>query len=709
MTSATAAVIAKLQRAPDTSRPHWLVDVVRRAHLSNSESLVLAANTPTEEAWAKATQICKVTDDELARHVADHFRVAVALLSDAESHALKLVPETVARRHKVLPLRQSDRQLVVATANPGDYEAEQAIGFVSSRTPVFEVAAPKALNAAVDSRYSPDRAFESLIDTLAAGAIEDVRVLEEKTPEAVNAAEFDSAPVVKLTNLILQSAIGERASDVHLEPGTSGSVVRFRVDGVLRTHMQLPNQAMVRVVSRMKILSKLDIADRHRPQDGRTRIEVKGKHYDLRVSTVPTRDAEKLVIRVLDPSGAPLLAELDMLDLELRRFRQMLSFREGIVIVTGPTGSGKTTTLYAAVRELATGEVNIMTVEDPVEYELSGITQIQVEPKRGVTFPSALRAILRQDPDVVFVGEIRDLETAQVAVQAAMTGHLVLATLHTNDALGVIPRLVDLGLDRTSVAGALRGIVAQRLIRRICPKCVDTIHGDLTETERRLAGVYGVQPTVRATGCEHCGMTGYRGRTPVNEVFVPTPQILESIVKGATVQELQRAALAAGMRPMREVALEKVRAGTSTLQEVERVLGEGISEASAPNDQPNILLVDDDPTIRTLARVLLEKNGYRVTEVGDGPAAIEHFADGKECALVVLDLALPTLSGLEVLSRIRSTASTASVPVVVLTGSEGDDAEVEAMDAGADDYIRKPLEPARFVARVKAALRRAGS
>jgi CheY-like chemotaxis protein len=398
-----------------------------------------------------------------------------------------------------------------------------------------------------------------------------------------------------------------------------------------------------------------------------------------------------------------------MLDLELRRFRQMLSFREGIVIVTGPTGSGKTTTLYAAVRELATGEVNIMTVEDPVEYELSGITQIQVEPKRGVTFPSALRAILRQDPDVVFVGEIRDLETAQVAVQAAMTGHLVLATLHTNDALGVIPRLVDLGLDRTSVAGALRGIVAQRLIRRICPKCVDTIHGDLTETERRLAGVYGVQPTVRAGGCEHCGMTGYRGRTPVNEVFVPTPQILESIVKGATVQELQRAALAAGMRPMREVALEKVRGGTSTLQEVERVLGEGISEASAPNDQPNILLVDDDPTIRTLARALLEKNGYRVTEVGDGPAAIEHFADGKECALVVLDLALPTLSGIEVLSRIRGTASTASVPVVVLTGSEGDEAEVEAMDAGADDYIRKPLEPARFVARIKAALRRAGS
>jgi CheY-like chemotaxis protein/nucleoside-triphosphatase THEP1 len=380
-----------------------------------------------------------------------------------------------------------------------------------------------------------------------------------------------------------------------------------------------------------------------------------------------------------------------MLDLELRRFRQMLAFREGIVIVTGPTGSGKTTTLYAAVRELATGEVNIMTVEDPVEYELAGITQIQVEPKRGVTFPSALRAILRQDPDVVFVGEIRDLETASVAVQAAMTGHLVLATLHTNDALGVVPRLIDLGLDRASIAGALRGIVAQRLVRRVCPDCVQRIEG-----------------IARTVGCAKCGMTGYRGRTPVNEVFLPTPQILESIAKGATVHELQRAALAAGMRPIRDVALEKVRLGTSTLQEVERVLGEGISESAGSNEQVPILLVDDDPTVRTLARVLLEKNGFRVAEVGDGPAAIEYFAAGAECGLVVLDLDLPTLSGLDVLRTIRGAAATAGVPVVVLTGSEGDEVEVDAMNAGADDYIRKPLEPARFVARVKAALRRAG-
>jgi type II secretory ATPase GspE/PulE/Tfp pilus assembly ATPase PilB-like protein/ActR/RegA family two-component response regulator len=691
MTIESLAPPAKLEPLAPNVRQHWIVDIARKANLANCESLNIAPNASTDEAWAKTTEVCRIREDELTGLVALHFKLPVARLTAAESHALKLVPEVTARRHSILPLRQTDRQLVIASSNPGDYEAEQAIGFVSSRTPVFEVAPPTTLHAAIEIGYSPDRAFESLIDTLAAGAIEDVRVLEENAPETITADEFDSAPIVKLTNLILQSAVAERASDVHMEPGSTSSVIRFRVDGVMRTHMQLPKPAMVRVVSRIKILAKLDIADRHRPQDGRTRIEVRGKHYDLRISTVPTRDAEKVVIRILDPSGAPLLSELDMLDLELRRFRQMLAFREGIVIVTGPTGSGKTTTLYAAVRELATGEVNIMTVEDPVEYELAGITQIQVEPKRGVTFPSALRAILRQDPDVVFVGEIRDLETASVAVQAAMTGHLVLATLHTNDALGVVPRLIDLGLDRASIAGALRGIVAQRLVRRVCPDCVQSIEG-----------------IARTVGCAKCGMTGYRGRTPVNEVFLPTPQILESIAKGATVHELQRAALAAGMRPIRDVALEKVRLGTSTLQEVERVLGEGISESAGSNEQVPILLVDDDPTVRTLARVLLEKNGFRVAEVGDGPAAIEYFAAGAECGLVVLDLDLPTLSGLDVLRTIRGAAATAGVPVVVLTGSEGDEVEVDAMNAGADDYIRKPLEPARFVARVKAALRRAG-
>jgi Tfp pilus assembly pilus retraction ATPase PilT/ActR/RegA family two-component response regulator len=377
--------------------------------------------------------------------------------------------------------------------------------------------------------------------------------------------------------------------------------------------------------------------------------------------------------------------------------------------VTGPTGSGKTTTLYAAIRELASGKVNIMTVEDPVEYELAGITQIQVEPKRGVTFASALRAILRQDPDVVFVGEIRDLETAEIAVQASMTGHLVLATLHTNDAVGIIPRLVDLGLSRASVAGSLRGVVAQRLVRRLCEHCGVKISGDLTEAEALLSRRDRVRPVVRAVGCQRCSQSGYRGRIVVAAVLVNTPDLQDVIARGGTTAELQQAAVAGGMRSMRDPALDLVAAGTTTLEEVERVLGEGAEEKPAPTiDQPHVLLADDDVVVRTLARGLMEKNGLRVTEVGDGRAAVEQLVQDPDYSLLVLDLNMPAMGGLDVLRHVRKTGSIAALPVVVLTGSEEQASEADVMDAGADDYIRKPIDPPRFVARVKSVLRRAG-
>jgi CheY-like chemotaxis protein/Tfp pilus assembly ATPase PilU len=447
-----------------------------------------------------------------------------------------------------------------------------------------------------------------------------------------------------------------------------------------------------------------------RPQDGGARVQVDGKAYDLRISTVPTRDAEKAVIRILDPSGSQRLEDLGMATPELTRFRQLLGHRDGMVVVTGPTGSGKTTTLYAAIRELATGKINIMTVEDPVEYELASITQLQVDPKRGVTFASALRAILRQDPDVIFVGEVRDLETAEIAVQASVTGHLVLATLHTNDAVGVFPRLVDLGLSKVSLAGALRGVMAQRLLRRLCEKCRVEIGGALTEAELQLSRRHGVRPRNRAAGCEDCGGTGYRGRIAVSDVLINSPELQNVVLGGGGPVDLERAAVAGGMRSMRVAALEMVADGVTTLDEVDRVLGGAAAEpklaATAP-DQPRVLLVDDDAVVRRLGRTLLEKNGFEISEVSDGVTALELLARDPEYSLVVLDLSMPGMSGLEVLRHVRRTASIASLPVVVLTGSDEQASEAEIMDAGADDYIQKPIDPARFVARVKAVLRRA--
>jgi type II secretory ATPase GspE/PulE/Tfp pilus assembly ATPase PilB-like protein/ActR/RegA family two-component response regulator len=690
---------------------HWLIGVAQRAGLIDADAVDAEPACPVGEVWTRLGKECELEDGAIAAHVAAHFHLNVADMDSPEPGALKLIPEKVARQLRVFPLRQDDRNLVVATCNPTDLNAEEMVGFASGRRPVFEIAAPAQLDQAIETAYRPNSDVEKLLHVVPRDGGGSVAVLEAGGPEAVAAEETESGPVVKLTNVILHDAVARGASDIHIEPGRTGGNVRFRVDGVLRHYMQMPMSALSRVVSRIKIVGGLDIADRLRPQGGRARIRVENSSYDLRVSTVPTREAEKAVIRILNPEGSRSLDDLGVPDRELRHIRHMLQHREGIVVITGPTGSGKTTTLYAALRELDTGEVNIMTVEDPVEYELPGITQIQVEPRQGVTFASALRAIVRQDPDVILIGEVRDLETAEIAVQASLSGHLVLATLHTNDALGVVARLRDLGLDRTSVAESLCGLVAQHLMRRVCSDCAVTIDsGELTGEERRLAQVYGVQPNVRSVGCDSCGGTGYRGRVAVIEAASIAPELREMIAVGSTTPELRQVAYGGGMRPLRDAALDRVRDGTTTLDEVERALGEKADKAIAPpdDDRTHVLIVDDDLVIRRLARTLLEKSGIKVSEAVDGAAALEHLRSGRLYDLMVLDLNMPEVNGDEVLRRVRGSAATAGLPVVILTGSDGGEMEVKLMEEGADDYIRKPIDPPRFVARIKAALRRAG-
>ncbi|MFP4623512.1 MAG: ATPase, T2SS/T4P/T4SS family [Gemmatimonadota bacterium] len=714
---------------------HWLVHVLRRAGIEGAETLSIEPGIPTAEAWMVACEETGLGQAELASHVAAYFRLGVARLEAAESAATKLVPEKIARQYTIFPLKEDERNLTVATSDPTNFAAEQALGFISGRKAVFEVAPPPYILDSINASYSADGVIESLLSRMDRAIADSGSVLTEKNSQDVSEAEAeaDSAPVIKLTNLILRDAAINGASDIHIEPGASGGTVRFRIDGVLRNYMQLPLPALIRVVSRIKIMGDLDIADKWRPQDGRTRVMVEGRPYDIRISTVPTREAEKVVLRILKGGQAAKLGEIGLPGWELGRLRQLLSNRDGIVFVTGPTGSGKTTTLYAAIRELATGEVNIMTVEDPVEYELPGITQIQVQPKRGVTFASALRAILRQDPDVILVGEIRDLETAEVAVQAAMTGHLVLATLHTNDAVSAIARLLDIGLDGPSIAATVRGALAQRLVRRICDECGEPIRGEMTREEVRLAKLYNLRPPLRSIGCRRCAETGYRGRLPVQEVFVVNTAIADMISDGATYSELYNAAVKSGMRPLAQVGVERVRSGETTLEELERVLGleaeepgteeersaghetaaperaaveEPSVEPAAPREPP-ILVVGDHAEDRQLVRTVLEKHGFLVEEARDGTGALERIGSGDPPALVVLDLDLPTVDGREVLDRLRSSADTVALPVIILTGSPDPEDEYRLMEAGADDYLRKPLDPPRFVARVRAALRRA--
>ncbi|MCI0434068.1 MAG: Flp pilus assembly complex ATPase component TadA [Gemmatimonadetes bacterium] len=648
--------------------------------------LEIPATVSTREAWDMAADATGMDAAAMATRVAAQFRIQVANLAAAEPRALRLLPEALARKFCVFPIREDDRRLVVATADPADLDAEQALGFASSRSTVFEVSPPAEIEAAIDEHFSPNRVVEDLLANVQADLDDGVTVVEETAIDAVSTQDVESGPVVRLTNIILRDAVLQEASDIHIEPGRAGGLVRIRVDGVLRQYMQMPMPALIRVISRIKIIGRLDIADRLRPQDGRATIRVEGESFDLRISTVPTRDAEKVVVRILRSQTATSIDEIGLLPHELDRFRRALGVRDGIIFVTGPTGSGKTTTLYAAIRGLATGDVNVMTVEDPVEYELPGIAQIQIETRRNVTFASALRAILRQDPDIILVGEIRDLETAETAVQAAMTGHLVLATLHTNDAVSAVQRLEDLGLDRAAIAGSVRASIAQRLVRRICEKC----------------------RTAAEPGCEHCGQTGYRGRAPVIEVMLADGPFIRLLNAGAPIADLQRAAREGGMRTLREVAADLVAAGITRQAEVERVLGDRAVETSPAVESPHILLVDDDAINRTLARTLLSKSGFRISEAVDGREALDRLARGHDFSLVVLDLDMPRMRGDEVLGVLRRDKATASMPVVILTGSDHEDTEIQLMDAGADDYIRKPIDPPRFVARVKATLRRAG-
>lgn len=719
-----------------TSADHWIARAVRKAGLVDQvPEGVASAEASAPDAWEAIRDAIHSDDATMATAIAKFFRTPVAELDQAQPTAVQLLPPSVARKYLVFPLADQNRTLLVATCNPADLEAEREIGFASGRRPEFVVAAPALLREAIELAYEPDRAVEDVLGRMGDMDRVSLEVLEEAEAEAeVDEADLESGPAVKLANLILHEAIQQGASDIHIQPTVTGGVVRFRVDGVLRTSVQFPLPVMNRVVSRIKVVGKMDIADRLRPQDGRAQILNQGRKFDLRISTVPVRGAEKVVIRILDPSAVGTLEETGLPARDLELLRHLLRQRDGIVVVTGPTGSGKTTTLYGALTDIATEEVNIMTVEDPVEYELAGLAQIQVETKKGVTFASALRAILRQDPDVIFVGEIRDAETAEMAAQASLTGHLVLATVHANDAVGAIRRLTDIGLDIGTVVQTLRGSLAQRLVRKVCSDCVESVGDDLTDDEWEMAERFGVTPVVRAVGCDACHFQGYRGRLPVAEIMEMSPALESLVLAGATPQKVEAKARAEGMRSLLEAALERVEAGDTTLEEVQRVLGDTLDEtadddaagseastdgsggASTPptpqseeldvEDGHRVLLVDDDPVTRAVARALLERDRFEVQEAEDGREAVDILLRDPDFSIVVLDLDMPRLDGASALKEIRGMPATAALPAIVLTGRTEADVEAELLRSGADDYLNKPIDAVRFGARVNAALRR---
>ncbi|MDX2121103.1 MAG: ATPase, T2SS/T4P/T4SS family [Gemmatimonadota bacterium] len=720
-------MIQTAERIP-TATDSWLLPVLVEAGLlAVEQAQALDADVSV---WGAVVAAGLVTDAAIVAAVARRFRIEVADLAQADPHAALLVPEAQARKHGILPLTADDRRIRVATADPRDFASEQAIGFITGRDVEFLVASPTLLGERLDAMYRPERSIERLLERLAPGQVE---AADEPEPGPERDPVLD-APVAKLVDAIICEAVRQGASDVHAEPEEHATIVRYRVDGVLREVMRLPASAGASLVRRAKIFAKLDVTDPLRPHDGRATIKVDGHQVDLRISTIPiARRGEKVVIRILDKSNLKQTTEnLGLSPEELALLTRLLGHREGMLLVTGPTGSGKTTTLYAAINQLKTGRVNIVTVEDPVEYDLPGISQIQVNEAQGLSFAGALRSVLRQDPDIVLVGEIRDLETAKTAVQAGLSGHFVLSTLHTNDAPGAVVRLRDMGVDSFKVASVLRGVLAQRLVRRVCPHCAQDVPPHALPPEARPPELWPAVPrVVRAVGCKKCGGTGYRGRLGVVEIMPVEEEVSRLIDAGAPPDRVAAAARLRGMRSLWESGLYRLWQGLTTYEELVRVLGEPSARATevpdgqsvgpasqatdepteAPGDPeaapgaPRLLVADDDPQMRRLIRAVLERDGMTVVEAEDGLEALDLVARG-HFDLIVLDMDMPRLDGLGVLEELGVSVSTAQIPVIVLTARTGD-TEATVLDLGAQDFLSKPVRPTALSARVRAVLRRA--
>jgi general secretion pathway protein E len=486
------------------------------------------------------------------------------------------LPIAFARRHLILPLARDGDALDVAIADPAAIAPLDDLRVVyGARLRPLVVPAP-ALRDAITRAY--DAAAGSAADTM--DAIEDERpqlVVDDAGPlaEPLDLLEAgDEAPIVRLVNALLFQAVRDGASDVHVEPAEGRLAVRFRVDGVLHEVLAPPLRLHATIVSRVKIMAGLDIAERRLPQDGRIRVRVAGRDVDVRVSVVPTGVGERVVLRLLDRAATLLdLGELGLAPALAESFERLLGHAHGIVLVTGPTGSGKTTTLYAALRRLAGGERNVMTIEDPVEYQLPGIGQIQASPRIGLGFAAGLRAVLRQDPDVILVGEIRDRETVEIALQAALTGHLVFSTLHTNDACAAMTRLLDMGIEPFLIASSVRAVLAQRLVRRLCTRCA--VDGAPTDDERRALGT-ATPAALRhvGPGCPACRGTGWHGRTAIHELLVVDDAVRARVMARADAAAIRRHAAATGMATLRDDGFAKARAGVTTVAEVVRVTQE---------------------------------------------------------------------------------------------------------------------------------------
>jgi type IV pilus assembly protein PilB len=702
--------------------------------------LLLAAGLITEDQLVEALDRQKETrrkhlgkilvemglaqEEEICRALATQLNLPFVTLSELEfpRGVVELLTRKQAESQLILAVGKQGRRLRLAMANPLDHGAIDDVKFRTGLEVTVVIASETDIRKAIEKHYKKDDIDFDLLSKVVPSAEVQVLPGERETDSEYNVDELirqsEIAPIVRLANAVLADAIKLKASDIHIEPQEREVLVRYRVDGMMKNIFKVGLPVLAPLVSRIKIIGDMDIAVKRRPQDGRTKLKVANKHYDLRISTLPTIFGEKVVIRILDQTRAFIsLADLGFQGAELEVLTSILSRPQGIVLVTGPTGSGKSSTLYGALNHLRSEVINIVTVEDPVEYQLPGINQVQVNERAGITFATGLRSILRQDPNVVMVGEIRDAETAKIAFQAANTGHLVLSTLHTNDAPSAVTRLIDLGIDSFVIGSSLLCILAQRLVRRNCPHCLVPDVVDESLLARLKLSRDEAKGIRKGQGCEACQFTGYSGRAGIFEMLTINDDLRRLIIKGAADTEISAEARRLGIKGLFGDGLFKVRQGVTSVDELIRAAPpperdarmpkpekEVVSipeerKSEIPRKQPRVLAVDDDPFIRTMLEKVLSEANYEVILAPDGEEALAKvFRDLPD--LIISDVVMPKLDGLQLVKKLKGHLQTSIIPVILLTSKDEVESEVEGLEAGADDYIPKPIVINRLLARI---------
>ncbi|NIO17794.1 MAG: type II secretion system protein GspE [Deltaproteobacteria bacterium] len=553
------------------------------------ESGMISENDLTEVLAEQKTKRKKVGEILVESGFCTEIEIATALSSQlgmqfidlkntaVEPVAIDIIPEKVARKHLIIPTNIDGKDLHVAMADPLSFEAFEDVRFASGFTIQPFVATKSDIIWAIDHHYNLGASLDTLVKDISADKV--VEVLHESKEEKRDTEDLrkksEAAPVIRMVNLIISEAVEIGASDIHIEPDRGNLVIRNRVDGLLRQSIELPKWVQGAVISRIKIMANMDIAEKRLPQDGRIGVRVGGSMLDLRISSLPTHYGEKVVVRILDPANA--IISVDALGMEgknLDKFISLISKPQGIILVTGPTGSGKTTTLYSALTNIKSIEKNITTIEDPVEYELEGISQVAVNEKVGLSFANALRSILRQDPDVIMIGEMRDYEAATIAMQASLTGHLVLSTVHTNSSVATVTRMRNLGIPSYLIASSIIGIIAQRLVRVICPDCKTRDDPDreklnklkISDKEKKDVKFY------RGKGCSSCGLTGFRGRKGIYEILPFTQKVRELTANDASEANIMQVAVAEGMQTLTQTSIDKALKGITSVDEVVKAI-----------------------------------------------------------------------------------------------------------------------------------------